>query len=109
MMNRRNINAVAMGVTSVVNSSEYEIALAKFGGMSSTEEGARRWTDLLFVLAEQTEVNAMELLDSFDSNDKTRMTLTLAYYLNSASNSKVLYGVDSPLQPNYFAQRNSLV
>jgi hypothetical protein len=93
-----------------VNSSEYEIVKSYFDQYTSDEEVSKSLTETLFRISTETKVSVIELLDTFDFDDKLKVNLTLAYYLNSISKNKtVLYGVNQLIKPNDNVQRNILI
>lgn len=90
----------------VVSASEYEIVYSFFTGYTSNEKVARSFTDTLFRISNITEIPVMELLQTFEGSDKLKVSLTMAYYLNSVSNKTVLYGVNQVKTPNQAVSRN---
>jgi len=91
-----------------VNANEYEIVYSFFRQNTESEEVAKSFTENLFRISNLTDKNALELLQSFESGNSMKITLTMAYYLNSVSNKTVLYGVSNVLSPNESSQRNIL-
>lgn len=92
----------------VVGANEYELVLSFFRGVTSDETVARTFTETLFRISNVTQVPVLDLLQSFDSNEKLKVNLTIAYYLNSISNKTVLYGVNQVRAPNPTVARNVL-
>jgi hypothetical protein len=90
----------------VVNADQYEVVLSFFRKYSSTEQIAKGFTDALFRVSNITQISVMELLQSFDPQDKIKVQLTMAYYLNSISDSTLLYGVNQIRIPNQAVARN---
>lgn len=90
----------------VVNAEEYEIVLSFFRKYSSTEQIARSFTDAIFRVSNVTQISVMDLLDSFDAQDKVQVQLTMAYYLNSISDNTLLYGINQIRTPNQAVSRN---
>jgi hypothetical protein len=92
----------------VVNSDQYEIVYSFFKGYTSSIATAQSFTTTLFLIANQTQSNVLELLQTFEGSDKLKVSLTMAYYLNSVSNKTVMFGVNNVLVPNNTVQRNIL-
>lgn len=90
-----------------VNGSEYELVKSFFDEYTSDEKVSKSFTDTLFRIATETQISVLELLNTFESSDKLKVNLTMAYYLNSISKNKtLLYGVTNPMKPNESVQRN---
>ena len=89
-----------------VGAEEYELVLSFFRGVTSSETVARTFAETLFRISNVTQVPVLDLLQTFDSNEKLKVNLTMAYYLNSVSNKTVLYGVNQVKLPNQAVARN---
>lgn len=90
-----------------VDANEYEIVYSYFISVCSTESVAKSFTETLFRVSSVTKTTATELLQSLQGKSLMQMQLTLAYYLNTISETKsVLYGVSSVITPNEKIQRN---
>lgn len=92
----------------VVNADQYEIVYSFFKEYTTSIDTARSFTTTLFLIANQTQSNVLELLQTFEGSDKLKVSLTMAYYLNSVSNKTVMFGVNNVLVPNNTVQRNIL-
>jgi|TARA_R110000868_G_scaffold399579_1_gene673411 hypothetical protein len=92
----------------VVNADQYEIVYSFFKEYTSSIATAQSFTTTLFLIANQTQSNVLELLQTFEGSDKLKVSLTMAYYLNSVSNKTVMFGVNNILVPNNTVQRNIL-
>jgi hypothetical protein len=92
----------------VVNADQYEIVYSFFKGYTSSIATAQSFTTTLFLIANQTQSNLLEILQTFECSDKLKVSLTMAYYLNSVSNKTVMFGVNNVLVPNNTVQRNIL-
>jgi hypothetical protein len=90
----------------VVGADQYEIVLSFFRGYTTNEAVAKSFTQTLFRVANETQLDVMDLLQSFDGSDKLKITLTMAYYLNSISNKTVMFGVNNLVRPVEAVQRN---
>lgn len=90
----------------VVNADQYEIVYSFFKNYTSNIATARSFTQTLFRIANETQVNVLDLLKTFQGSDKLKVTLTMAYYLNNISNQTVLFGVNNVVVPNETVQRN---
>ena len=90
----------------VVNADQYEIVYSFFKGYTSSISTAKSFTSILFLISNQTQINVLELLETFEKSDKLSISLTMAYYLNSVSNKTVMFGVNNVMIPNNTVQRN---
>ena len=90
----------------VVNANQYEIVYSFFKGYTSNIATAKSFTQTLFRIANETQINVLDLLQTFEKSDKLKVSLTMAYYLNSVSNQTVLFGVNNVVAPNETVQRN---
>ena len=90
----------------VVNADQYEIVRSFFTQYTSNEAVARSFSQTLFRIANETQINVLDLLQSFEGGDNMKITLTMAYYLNSISNKTVMFGVNTLVRPVESAQRN---
>lgn len=91
----------------VVNADQYEIVYSFFKGYTSSIATAQSFTSTLFLIANETQTNVLELLQTFEhGGDKLKVSLTMAYYLNSVSNKTVMFGVNNVITPNNTVQRN---
>jgi hypothetical protein len=89
-----------------VSANEYEIVNSFFRSYTSDEKVAVSYTEILFRISNQTDIDVLTLLDSFQTTDSMKVTLTMAYYLNSLSDKTVLYGINNIILPNQVVQRN---
>jgi len=89
-----------------VNAATYEVVLSFFKGLTTSDKTARAYSENLFKIAQATGIDVMTLLDTFEADDKLKVTLTMAYYLNSFSDKTVLYGASDIVAPNNTVARN---
>lgn len=89
-----------------VDANQYEIVYSFFKGYTSNIATARSFTQTLFRIANETQINVLDLLQTFEKSDRLKVSLTMAYYLNSVSNQTVLFGVNNVIVPNETVQRN---
>jgi hypothetical protein len=91
-----------------VNGDQYEIVFSFFKEYTSSIQTAQSFTSTLFVVANKTQINVLDLLETFKgaNGDKIKVSLTMAYYLNTISNRTVMYGVNDLVTPNNLIQRN---
>lgn len=89
-----------------VNANEYEIVRSFFAGYTTNSKIASSYTETLFRISNDSGIDVLTLLDTFQGSDAMKVTLTLAYYLNSASDKTVLYGISSIISPMTTVQRN---
>lgn len=93
----------------VVNANEYEVVYSFFAGKFSSAAAAKSFTENLFMVANDTQISVMELLQSFEGQDSVKINLTMAYYLNSLGSKNVLYGVENVAAPNDLVLRNVIL
>lgn len=89
-----------------INAEQYEIVYSFFQQYCDSDASAASFTTTLFVISNQTGVNVLELLSTFDKSDALKVNLTMAYYLNSVSNKTAMFGVNNLITPNNTVQRN---
>ena len=90
-----------------ISATSYEIVYAFFSQFSGSLAAAQASTQQLFNIAQQTNQNVLDLLQTFKGLDSQRVSLTMAYYLNSLNPNKVvLFGLNAPFEPNNLVQRN---
>lgn len=89
-----------------VDASQYDIVWSFFKEYTSNDIVAKSYTQTLFRVASETNLNVLDLLQSFEGSDSMKVTLTMAYYLNSVSNKTVMFGVNNLIRPNNAVQRN---
>jgi hypothetical protein len=90
----------------VVSANEYEIVHSFFTGYTTSQDVADNFTQTLFRISNQTGINVLTLLDSFQGEDSMKVTLTMAYYLNSFSDKTVMFGVNNIITANQPVERN---
>jgi hypothetical protein len=91
----------------VVGAAQYDIVFGYFRGVCPTKNIAENFTALFFRVAQEANVDVLELLNEIKGlNNKLQMNKVLAYYLNSFKSKTSLYGVASIPKPNQFAARN---
>jgi len=90
----------------VVNADQYEIVWSFFREYTTNDAIAKSFSQTLFRIANETQINVLDLLQSFEGGDNMKITLTMAYYLNSISNKTVMFGVNNLIRPVQSAQRN---
>jgi hypothetical protein len=86
-----------------VNSNQYDIVLGYFTGVCKTKNIAENFTAVLFRIAQEADVDALELLDNIKGTSNViQINRILTYYLNSFKSKTSLYGISSiprPVQP----------
>lgn len=93
----------------VVNAEEYDVVRSYFAEYTGNNNSAKKFTEILFRIAQITEIPISDLLQSFQKGENPGVTRTLAYFLNSISTKTVLYGVDNIGTPNILAARNVII
>lgn len=93
----------------VVDSNQYDIVYSFFQNYTSDSDVAKNFTEALFKVSNETQINILTLLDTFKSQDAMKINLTMAYYLNSINKNKTtMYGVGNAVAPNNAVQCNIL-
>jgi hypothetical protein len=91
-----------------IPSQEYDAVLSYFRSVFKTAIAAENFTSSLFRIAEQTDTNAMDLLQQFQvqGSSAPEVNILMAYYLNSVRSPATLLGVLEPSVPNFYTARN---
>jgi len=87
---------------------EYDHVLSVFVKIMKDVGAARNFTESLYRVAAETETPVLTLLDSLDITDEMTLNTSMAYFLNAINSPATLYGIRTPLLPNYYAGRNVL-
>ena len=91
-----------------IPSQEYDAVLSYFRSVFNTTLAAENFTSSLFRIAEETDTNAMDLLQQFQvqASSAPEVNILMAYYLNSVRSPATLLGVLEPTVPNFYTARN---
>lgn len=89
-----------------IPAQEYDIVLSFFVSVFKTRKAAENFTTTLFRVAEETNVNALTLLQSMEDQNEIELNITMAYYLNGLRSPATLLGVLEPTTPNFYTARN---
>jgi hypothetical protein len=91
-----------------VGANQYEVVYSFFKAYTNSETTANSFTATLFEIANKTQINVLDLLETFQTSggDAIKVSLTMAYYLNSVNNKTVMFGVNNLVTPNNLVQRN---
>lgn len=91
----------------VVNGNEYDIVRGYFLEVCDTKNIADNFTAVLFRIAQETGIDALELLDQIKGvGSKLQMNKVICYYLNSFKSKTSLYGIGQIPSPNQPVARN---
>lgn len=90
----------------VVDANQYDLVYSYFKSICSNTVIAGNFAVYLFRISQQTGINTMDLLSSFNGLDKIEINKVLAYYLNSFKSKTALYGIGQTLTPNQPVARN---
>ena len=94
-------------VNMTVSPDKFDIVYGYFSGVCDTKNIAANFTAFLFRIAQETEIDVLELLEQIQgTNNKLQMNKVLAYYLNTFKSKTSLYGVGAVLKPNLPVARN---
>lgn len=92
----------------VIPANEYDVVHSYFLSVCETKQIADNFTTFLFKIAQETQINALELLDSIRGTSRLDMNKVISYYLNSFKSKTALYGVAYIPVSNQSVQRNIL-
>lgn len=91
----------------VVGADQYEVVHSFFRARTNSNDTANSFTETLFRVSNITDTPVLELLQGMENQDAMQIQLSLAYYLNTLSDTKsVLFGANSVMTPNPKVQRN---
>lgn len=90
----------------LISSDQYDIVYSYFQSNTDNAAAAKSFTQTLFLISNETQINVLDLLETFKGGDKLKISLTMAYYLNSTTNKTVLFGINQVPTPNNLIQRN---
>ena len=86
----------------IINSNQYDIVRSYFAGVCKSERTANNFTAVLFRIAQESDVDALALLENIKGVNTIQLNRVMAYYLNSFKSKTSLYGVGNipkPIQP----------
>lgn len=93
--------------TITVEASRWEAVYSFFVGNSPNRETAETFASLLFRIANEGDIDVMDLLASLKgANGRLEMNQIICFYLNSFRTRTALYGVGAVPAPNETVQRN---
>jgi len=93
-------------ITLNINGNEYDIVHGYFVSVCTSKNIADNFTAVLFRVAQETGIDALELLDQIKGKKKMEMNQILAYYMNSFKSKTSLYGIGTVPKPNLPVARN---
>lgn len=91
-----------------INADQYEVVLSYFRGLTTNDRTAKAYAENLFRISNNLDIDVLTLLETFQTSDQMKVTLTMAYYLNALGDRTVMFGVNNVLQANQLAARNIL-
>ena len=95
--------------------NEWDVVNSYFVGVlkgdpnsESTKDTAKKFSSVLFKIAQQTGTDIMVFMDYFRTNVETSVQVNteMAYYLNLLKSKTALYGISTVVSPNQAVQRN---
>ena len=93
-----------------VNASDYDVVYSYFESTSNNKTIAANFAAMLFRIAQEANVNIIELLQQLQGQtNKLAMNQTICYYLNTFKSKVSLYGVGALPTPNQAVQRNIIL
>ena len=91
----------------VVGASQYDVVNGYFTNVCGSKKIAANFTAFLFRIAQETQVDVLDLLAELKGIDnKLKINQVIAYYLNSMKSKSSLYGVATIPKPNIPVARN---
>jgi len=93
-------------ITLNINGNEYDIVHGYFVSVCPSKNIANNFTAVLFRIAQETGIDALDLLDQIQGKKKMEMNQILAYYMNSFKSKTSLYGIGTVPKPNLPVARN---
>lgn len=97
-------------VNMVVGADQFDIVYGYFTSICDTKNIAANFTAFLFRIAQEIQVDVLELLQQIQgANNKLQMNKILIYYLNTFKSKTSLYGVAAYPQPNLPVARNIVI
>jgi hypothetical protein len=90
-----------------VPSNQYDVVRSYFIGVCSDKKTAENFTAFLFRVAQESGIDALELLQNIKgANNDVELSQTMAYYMNSFKSKVSLYGVAVIPKPVFPVARN---
>ena len=86
----------------LINAIDYDVVLAFFKESTNTIDIAENFTAVFFRIAQESDVDALALLENIKGINTVQLNKVMAYYLNSFKSKTSLYGVGkipTPVQP----------
>jgi len=93
-------------ITLNINGNEYDIVNGYFLSVCTSKNIANNFTAVLFRIAQETGIDALDLLDQVKGKKKMEMNQIFAYYMNSFKSKTSLYGIGTVPRPNFPVARN---
>lgn len=85
---------------------EYEVVYGFFRSVFGTAEAAGNFSVTLFRIAQDSGIPVLSLLQQMEGQNKTELTVTIAYYLNNLRSPSTLLGLSTQVVPNFYVSRN---
>jgi len=91
-----------------VPAAEYDIVHSYFVATMKSKQAADNFTASLFQVANSTKIPVLTLLENMQGQTGSKLSVSMAYYLNQIRSRATLLGVGVPVTPNAYAARNIL-
>ena len=88
-----------------IPANEWDIVFTYFKSVMSTPRAAQNFATAVFMVANETNVSPLTLLQTFQGQTGVTLSVTMAYYMNMIRSRATLLGVSSAATPNYYAAR----
>jgi hypothetical protein len=89
-----------------INTAQYEVVYSFFRGFVTSDGLASTYAEVLFKVSTLSNIPVETLLEQFKGLDAMRISITMAYLLNSLGGKSFMYGVMNAPAPNDKIQRN---
>ena len=87
---------------------QYDAVNSYLRSVFTDAQAANNFTTSLFRVANETNTPVLEVLAQIADQDRIRVTLNIAYFLNGLRSPSTLLGINTAVTPNAWAARNVL-
>lgn len=91
-----------------VPANEYDAVYSYLRSVFQDPDAAQNFTTSLFRVSAETDVPVLDILAQIQDQDRIRVTLNIAYFLNGLRSPSTLLGINTTVTPNTWAARNVL-
>lgn len=91
-----------------VPANEYDAVYSYISSVFDDAQAAQNFTTTIFRVASETNTPVLTVLAQIQDNDRVRVNLNIAYFLNGLRSPSTLLGINTVVTPNIWAARNIL-